>query len=194
MPFVTVRHFADEDIPLRLELLREERFQANLSDFAVAASDDELVADVRRTIAERQDERRIFTLCGPKGQVMGFAWITSIDWRNQTCELSFGVLPRHRGGPGALGVQAAHDYIRAELNMRVIVNQVLEHNTMLQSARTMAESRQVRCDYDSYTVGAWRSACYWSLTDDDVREQRAQKLARRRVLADRIRARTGELP
>ena len=103
MTFVTVRHFTEDDIPLRLQLLRESQFQANLSDFAVQAADADLVADVRRTIAERQAERRIFTLCGAGDAVMGFAWITSVDWRNQCCELSFGVLPRYRGGPGALG-------------------------------------------------------------------------------------------
>ncbi|WP_062216648.1 GNAT family N-acetyltransferase [Streptomyces sp. NBRC 109706] len=192
MTFVTVRHFTEDDIPLRLQLLRESQFQANLSDFAVQAADADLVADVRRTIAERQAERRIFTLCGAGGAVMGFAWITSVDWRNQCCELSFGVLPRFRGGPGAFAVQAAHDHVRSELNMRVVVNQVLEHNTMLQSAAALASSRQVRCAYDSYTVGRWRSACYWTLTDEDVSADRAERLARRREVAERIRARKGE--
>ncbi|UED82960.1 GNAT family N-acetyltransferase [Streptomyces profundus] len=191
MSFVRVRHFVEEDIPFRLELLRESRFQANLSDFAVQAADADLVADVRRTIAERQAERRIFTLCGAGDAVLGFAWITSVDWRAQSCELSFGVLPRYRGGPGALAVRAAHDHVRAELNMRVVINQVLEHNTMLQSAATLAASGQVRSAFDSYTVGEWRSACYWTLTEEDVAADRAERLARRRELAERIRARSG---
>lgn len=121
---------------------------------------------------------------------MGFAWITSIDWRGQCCELSFGVLPRYRGGLGALAVQAAHDYLRAELNMRVIVNQVLEHNTMLQSAEALAASRQVRCEYDSYTVGEWRASCYWTLTEHDVRANTHELEDRRRTIAERIRATT----
>ncbi|MDT0267361.1 GNAT family N-acetyltransferase [Streptomyces sp. DSM 44915] len=192
MASVTVRHFAAEDIPLRLELLREARFQANLSDFAVQAADADLVADVHRTIAERQAERRIFTLCTAGGRVMGFAWITSVDWRHQSCELSFGMLPRYRGGLGALAVEAAHDYVRAELNMRVVVNQVLEHNTMLQSAASLAANRQVRCAYDSYTVGEWRATCYWTLTEEDVAADRALRADRRRRVAERIRARTGD--
>ncbi|WP_165984861.1 GNAT family N-acetyltransferase [Streptomyces sp. YIM 98790] len=185
----TIRHFTEDDIPLRAMLLRDPRFQANLTDFAVSIDDETLSADVRTTIAERQQEKRIFAMCTPRGDVMGFCWITSVDWRSQTCELSFGVFPRFRGGPGALAVQAAHDYLRAELNMRVIVNQVLEHNTMLQSAETLAASRQVRCAYDSYTVGEWRSACYWSLTEEDARAELEARQARHRELVERIRER-----
>lgn len=188
MSFVTLRHFTANDIPTRTELLREERFQANLTDFAVIATDDSLVANQSATINSQQHTKRIFTLCGPQDQVLGFAWITSIDWRSQCCELSFGVLPRFRGAYGAAAVAAAHRYLRAELNMRVVINQVLEHNTMLLSAENLSVAYRVRCAYDSYTVGAWRSACYWSETDTDVLAQVDQMADRRRAVADGIRA------
>jgi RimJ/RimL family protein N-acetyltransferase len=185
---MTVRHFTEADIPIRNELQRDSRFQANLIDVAASTDDRELAAQQRRTINEDQHLKRIFTICGRKDQIVGFAWITSIDWRGQCCELSFGVLPRFRGGLGALAVQAAHDYLRAELNMRVIINQVLEHNTMLQSAEALAASRQVRCEYDSYTVGEWRASCYWTLTEHDVRATTNDMEDRRRTIAERIRA------
>lgn len=188
MKYMTVRHFTEADIPIRSELLRESQFQANLTDFAVCTDDDGLIANQRRTIHEEHHVKRIFTLCGRQGQVVGFAWISSIDWRSQRCELSFGVLPRYRGGLGAVAVEAAHKYVRAELNMRVVVNQVLEHNTMLQSAERLAATRQVRCNFDSYTVGQWRAACFWSLTEHDVQAYVHEEQARRRALADRIRA------
>ena len=191
--FVTVRNFTEADIPTRTALLRESHFQANLSDFAVSADDATLAARVRTTM-ESYHDRRIFTMCAPGGDIVGFSWITSVDWRNQTCELSFGVLPRYRGGLGALAVDAAHTYLREELNMRVVINQVLEHNTMLQSAEMLAASKQVRCDFDSYTVGRWRSTCYWTLTEENARAYRDERQRRRRELADRIRARTQELP
>lgn len=190
MPFMTVRHFTAEDIPLRSELLREARFQANLTDFAMSLDDDSLAANMRATIEDEHDVKRIFTICGPQGQVVGFCWITSIDWRSQCCELSFGVLPRYRSGFGFKAVEAAHEYVRAELNMRVIVNQVLEHNTMLQSAETMAQQTQVRSAHDSYTVGQWRTAHYWTLTEQDVLAARRRNLARRQEIADRVRAGT----
>jgi RimJ/RimL family protein N-acetyltransferase len=193
MPRVTVRHFTEADIPIRSELLRDSRFQANLTDFAVSTDGDGLTANQHHTIHAEHDEKRIFTLCWASGEIVGFAWISTIDWRGQRCELSFAVLPRFRGGPGALAVAAAHDYLRAELNMRVIVNQVLEHNTMLQSAQALAEHRQVRCDYDSYTVGEWRSSCYWTFTEDDVARQRAKDQQRRQEIAERVRARTGRV-
>lgn len=187
MSFVTIRHFIEDDIPLRTELLRESHFQVNLTDFAVSISDDGLTANQRRTIDEEHATKRMFTLCGPQDRVVGFAWITSIDWRNQCCELSFGVLPRDRG-VGAVAAAAAHNYLRAELNMRVIVNQVLGHNTMLHSAESLTAQQRVRCDFDSYTVGGWRSAYYWTFTEEDVRAQRHEERERRRALADRIRA------
>lgn len=188
MPFVTLRHFTAEDIPIRTSLLRDERFQANLTDFAVVAADDALVVNQNSTIELQHDSKRIFTLCGPRDQVLGFAWITSIDWRSQCCELSFGVLPRFRGAYGAAAVAAAHSYLRSELNMRVVINQVLEHNTMLLSAENLAAARRVRCAYDSYTVGQWRSACYWSETESDAAAQGDQVADRRRAVAERIRA------
>ncbi|HEX6498607.1 MAG TPA: GNAT family N-acetyltransferase [Micromonosporaceae bacterium] len=188
MSFVTVRHFTEADIPIRTELLRESRFAANLTDFAVVAADDALVANQMRTIHSEHRVKRIFTLCGPRDQVVGFAWITSIDWRSQTCELSFGILPRYRGYYGAPAVAAAHTYVRDELNMRVTVNQVLAHNTMMHSADALAAQRKVTCAYDSYTVGEWRSACYWTETDEDFQAMRARLDDRRRELAERIRA------
>ncbi|MGW3655060.1 GNAT family N-acetyltransferase [Streptomyces sp. NPDC005151] len=190
MALVTVRHFTEADIPLRTALLRESRFQANLTDFAVSSSDDALTKRQHRTITEEQAEWRFFTMCGRGGDPIGFAWITSIDWRSQTCELSFGVLPSHRGPFGAAAVAAAHTHVREELNMRVVISQVLEHNTMLVAARELAEQRQVRCAYDSYTVGEWRTACYWTEDEEDVRQRAEEAARRRREIADRIRSRT----
>jgi hypothetical protein len=190
--FVTVRHFTEEDIPLRTELLRESHFQANLTDFAASTDDDGLAENQRRTIEEQHRTKRMFTLCGPQKRVMGFAWITSIDWRNQCCELSFGVLPRDRG-IGAVAVIAANQYLRLELNMDIIVNQVLDHNKMLLSADSLADQRRVHCDFDSYTVGEWRAAAYWTSTEQDVRDQQEQEAIRRREVADRIRARAQQL-
>jgi hypothetical protein len=191
MALVTVRHFTETDIPVRTELLREARFQANLTDFAIISADDALTANQRRTITQEHRTKRMFTLCTGRGDTVGFAWITSIDWRSQCCELSFGVLPRFRGGFGAAAVGAAHAHLRTELNMRVVLNQVLTHNTMLVSAEELADQRRVHCAYDSYTVGEWRTACYWSSTEDDDRRQAERQADRRREIAARIRAAAG---
>jgi hypothetical protein len=188
MPIMTVRHFTEADIPVRTELLREPHFQANLTDFAVSEPDDGLTAWQLRTITEEHATKRIFTICGPRGDVVGFAWITSIDWRSQCCELSFGMLPRYRGGLGALAVAAAHQYLRAELNMAVITNQVLDHNQMLHSETSLAAHQQVTCVRDSFTVGEWRNACYWTFTEADDQARQEQAEARRREVAERIRS------
>jgi hypothetical protein len=190
MPLVKVRHFTEADIPTRMQLLREGRFQANLTDFAVTTGDDALNLNMRRTIAEEHQVKQIFTLCRAQGQIVGFAWITTVDWRSQCCELSFGVLPEFRGGFGAAAVEAVRAHIRTELNMQVIVNQVLEHNAQLVSHEGLAVRRSARCAYDSYTVGQWRTACYWSETEQEERELVREAQARRLEVAERIRARS----
>ncbi|MCP3760527.1 GNAT family N-acetyltransferase [Streptomyces sp. TBY4] len=190
MSSVTLRHFTEADIPLRSGLLLESRFQANLTDAAAITGDDALDANQRHCIAKEHHTKQIYTLCGPREQVVGFAWITSIDWRAQVCEISYGILPRYRGLYGAAAITAAHTYIRLELNMQVTINQVLEHNTMMHSAEGLAAQRQVRTRYDSYTVGEWRAASYWSETEEDVRAHLRQAEERRRRIADRIRTMT----
>lgn len=188
MSIVTLRHFTEADIPVRTGLLREARFQANLTDFAVVLTDEAMVDNQSSTINGQHDIKRLFTFCGPRDEIVGFAWISSIDWRSQSCELSFGVLPRYRGAYGSAAVAAAHTYLREQLNFRVIINQVLEHNTMLVSTADLASHRRVRCTWDSFTVGEWRTACYWSENDEDAQALKAQHEDRRRELAERIRA------
>ncbi|MER6033399.1 MULTISPECIES: GNAT family N-acetyltransferase [unclassified Streptomyces] len=186
-----IRHFEEADIPARSALLREQRFQANLTDFAVVSSDEALVENQRRTIEHEHGVKRMFAMCHPDGRTLGFAWITSIDWRARTCELSFGVLPRFRGGYGAAAVGAMHRYIREELNMRAVINQVLVHNTMLVSAEDLTAQSQVRCAYDSFTAGEWRDSCYWAQDAEEYERSMAEHEERRRAIAARIRTASG---
>ncbi|WP_353942648.1 GNAT family N-acetyltransferase [Streptomyces sp. HUAS MG91] len=187
----TIRHFTEADIPQRTALLREQRFRANLTDFAVVSSDEALVVNQTRTIEGEHRVKRMYAMCHPDGRTLGFAWITSIDWRSRSCELSFGVLPQYRGGYGAAAVAAMHRYIREELNMLTVINQVLVHNTMLVSAEGLAEQAQVRCSHDSFTAGEWRSSCYWTQDAEDYERSVAEHEERRRAIAARIRAGAG---
>ncbi|MFC0541206.1 GNAT family N-acetyltransferase [Kutzneria chonburiensis] len=190
---MTVRHFTEADIPIRTELLRENKYQTNLNDFAMSADDRALADGMQHTIDAQHHVKRLFTMCGSKGQVVGFSWITSIDWRSQACELSFAVLPRYRSGFGFKAVEAAHEYLREQLHMDVIINQVLSHNTMMLSAAELEANAQVRSEFDSYTVGQWRTACYWTVTRDEVRDRKQREMARRQEIADRVRAGVREL-
>ncbi|GAB3465361.1 GNAT family N-acetyltransferase [Actinophytocola sediminis] len=190
---VTIRHFTEADLELRTELLRDTLFQANLTDFATLTDTDRLIAGQRATIEREHDVKRIFTVVGQRDQPVGFVWITSIDWRSQTCELSIAVLPRYRGGYGLTAMAAALRYVHDELNMAAIVSQVLAHNTMLQSAELLASRHSVTCPYDSFTVGEWRTALYWAQTRAEFYadgEEWERRRARRR---DRIRAATANV-
>jgi hypothetical protein len=185
---VTIRHFAEADIPLRTELLRENRFQANLTDFATLADTDDLVAGQRATIEHEHDVKRIFTICGPRDQPVGFVWLTSIDWRSQSCELSIAVLPRYRGGFGLITMATALRYVHDELNMEAITSQVLAHNTMLQSQELLNNRHSVTCPYDSFTVGEWRTALFWADTRAEFYADGVAWEERRRARRERIRA------
>ncbi|WNI18962.1 GNAT family N-acetyltransferase [Actinacidiphila sp. ITFR-21] len=185
---ILIRHFTEQDVPLRTALLHEDSFQANLTDFAVTTGDDELTRGQLRTIAEQQDTKRIYTATRADGQVIGFLWVTDLDWRSQCCELSFALLPRYRGGFGPPTINAARGYLYDELNMQVVIDQVLEHNTMLHSSDEMQELSRVRCAYDSYTVGSWRTARFWTRRVAAFREWRAAEQRRRVDLSARIRS------
>jgi RimJ/RimL family protein N-acetyltransferase len=182
---IMLRHFAEADVPIRCDLLRDSGYQANLNDLAVGAHGDTVAEIELRTIRSEQQTRRIFTICTPDGTVMGFGWLGSIDWPNQCCELSFAMLPKYRHGFGVPAIAAVRDYLHSELNLQIVVNQVLSHNTMLQSADNLAAYRQAVCEYDSYTVGQWRTACFWTNSEQ---EMRAERETRRRERSARIRA------
>ncbi len=189
---IQIRHFSPDDIPIRSALLRDDAFQANLTDFAVLTEDDALASWQLRTIAQEQDVKRIFTACRRNGEVIGFLWITSLDWRSQCCELSFAILPRFRGAFGPPAIDAARAYVYDELNMRVVVDQVLEHNTMLHSGSDLNRRSRVRCPYDSYTVGEWRTALYWTQRRHDYRNGVAEDTRKRAATRERIRAALSE--
>ncbi|TDV54811.1 GNAT family N-acetyltransferase [Actinophytocola oryzae] len=187
----SLRHFAEEDLPLRTELLRDDKFQANLTDFATLSDTEALTASQRRTIEEEHDVKRIFSVLGTKGQVVGFVWLTSLDWRSQTCELSIAVLPRYRGAYGLAAIAAALRYIHDELNMETVINQVLAHNTMLQSQALLDSRHTVTCAYDSFTVGEWRTALFWADTREEYHATKIEFEKRRAERRDRIMAKVG---
>jgi hypothetical protein len=184
---VTVRHFTAEDVPIRSALLRDPQFQANITDVASRTMDDELAASQLRTIAEEQNTKQIFTVCRRGDEIIGFFWISHIDWRSQSCELSLALLPKFRRAFGLLLVQAALRHLYDELNMQVVIDQVLEHNVMLLSESTVAERSQIRSIYNQFTDGRWVTACAWSnAVEESWREpnfdrQRAKRAARIRT-------------
>ncbi len=183
-----MRHFELSDIPVRSALLRDGRVLANINDDALNQADDQLAEGQRRTVEEQHHTKLIYTVCMPDGSTIGFCWLTSIDWRSRSCELSFALLPEYRIGLGSALVPEAREFMFRELNMRTMINQVLDHNTMLLSTGDQRELSQVTCDYDSYTVGEFRRARYWSRTveqcvaeAEEFRRRRAER--RERILA-----------
>ncbi|MGQ0838599.1 GNAT family N-acetyltransferase [Actinokineospora sp.] len=190
---LTIRHFTPADVPLRTALLREPHCLENIGDWPLLTDHGEIVARQHAAIAHRQASLRLFCVCRGTGEVIGFVWMTDIDWRSQTCQFSIVLVERYRGGFGTPAVITAREYLHNELNMRVVVNRVFEHNTMLNSRGQLTASRQVTCPYDGYTVGEFRTQSAWVQTVDDFRASVAELPQRRAELRARIQSRAAEV-
>lgn len=184
---LTIRHFTGADVPLRTALMRDPDFQANIADIAALAGDDELAKIQLRTIAEEQDTKRIFTVCRGD-EVVGFWWLSAIDWPGRTGELSFALLPRFRHFLGLHLIEEAQGYLHDELNIEVIVDRVLEHNVMLHSRSRLAHLSAVRAEYNQFTTGRWCTILCWTRTAKEFRVQDREIAVRRAERAGRIRA------
>lgn len=176
---VRVRHFTEADVPVRTALLLDAAVLANLNGDAATRSVEELHAAQVATIRTGQHDKMILTAETAKGRVLGFLWLTSIDWRSRSCEASIAMLPDARFGMGALAFDAMSDFVFDDLNMLVVVNQVLAHNTMMQSSADVEGRAQVTSPYDCYTSGAFRTSQYWTETAEQYRARHAARRAAR---------------
>ena len=185
---VRVRHLAERDVPARTRLLVDALVLANLNGDAATRSAEEVTAGQLATIATGQHEKMIFTAETEGGRLLGFLWLTSIDWRSRSCEVSIAMLPEARFGMGALAFDAMCDFVFDSLNMVVVVNQVLAHNTMMQSSAEVAARSAVVAEHDCHTSGEFRTSHYWTETAVQYRSRHAERSRRRAARAARVAA------
>lgn len=183
---------------LRIELLREEhiaervaiysdtRVRSNLAHTGALIPPDEMTEAHREWLGGEGEERLMYRLSTPSGELVGFTWLTEIDWVNQTCELSITVLPDFRRRMGLLALLAMYDFLHNTLNMQVIVNQVLSVNEMLLRPEVRADRAQVVSPDDCFTSGALRTNYRW--TQDRAEHERFTRRAiqRRERIRDRL--------
>lgn len=186
-----VSHLEESDIPERITLLYDVAVRNNLNAITLAHSAEELTAAHRRALAAEHQTKRFFKLSLGDGGLIGYCWITEIDWVNQTCELSIAILPGFRVGYGFIGLLRMYDYLYDTLNVRVVVNQILDGNEMLRSRTSIAPLVQVESPLDSLTCGALRTAYYWTQNRDEHAELARRRQQTRRSTRDNVLRRIG---
>lgn len=158
-----VTHLEEEDIEERILLLFDYHVQKNLNHTSMLLNKDEIRKSHIDTINHGQEFKRYYVIKTSNQNIIGYCWITSVDWVEQTCELSISILPDFRIGYGMLALLEMYNYLYKYLNMRTIINQVLEGNQLLRSEDSL-NKKSIKSRYDSFTFGKYRSAFTWTQT------------------------------
>ena len=164
---LVIRLMTEEDIDERVALLTDAKVQRNLLHTGALVPATELRAKHSGWIEAEEPQRLMYRVGTQAGDLIGFTWLTSIDWTSQSCELSIALIPERRGRYGMLTLIHMYEYLYATLNMRVVTNQILSANTMLVRAETRAQRAQVVSPDDSYTTGGFRTSYRWTQTRRD---------------------------
>ncbi|GIP63153.1 GNAT family N-acetyltransferase [Virgibacillus pantothenticus] len=164
-----VTHMEKGDIDERISLLFDYHVQKNINHSSVLMSKNEIRESHFNTINDGQEFKRYYVIRTLNQALVGYCWITSIDWIEQTCELSISILPEFRVGYGLLALLEMYDYLYKSLNIRAVINQILEGNKLLRSERSLRNSA-IKSVYDSFTFGKYRSAFIWTQTLEQHRE------------------------
>lgn len=194
-----IRHAQPQDLPHYLELLHDARYLANINPLAAHLPPGQLAAQARRLIENPPPDYLLFTLSLYEAEVIGFVWVTGIDWIAQVGKVGLGLLPHRRSQLGAVALRAAQFYLRTEFNLQVLLSRVREGNDMLMSASWVAERRQVFAPNYFYAGGRYLHASLWTETAEQAaardaeadrqREERSRRL--QRLVREQRAARTG---
>ncbi len=191
---LVIRLLREEDIAERVAIYSDPRVRSNLAHTGALVPPDEMTLAHQEWLAGTADERLMYRLSLPSGELVGFTWLTELDWVEQTCELSIAILPDYRSRMGLLALLAMYDHLHNTLNMQVVVNQVLSVNEMLLRPEVRADRAQVVSPDDCFTAGALRTNYRW--TQDRAEHERFTRRAvqRRERIRNRLAGRldTGE--
>lgn len=167
---VIISHFEKENIEERITLLSDFHVQKNLNHTSMLMSKEELRNMSLERIKNDQNWLRFYVMKSPKKQIIGYCWISSIDWIEQSCELSISIFPQYRVGYGLLALLEMYEYLYQHLNMKTIVNQTLEDNNLLLASNSSIKENAIKSDFDSYTFGTYRSSFLWTQTINEYME------------------------
>lgn len=161
MKRLRVRLMRAEDIDDRVALYLDERVQSNLSHAGTLVGREQLRAAHLDWLESDWHERLMYRVSTEGDELVGFTWLTEIDWISQRCELSIMLMPRYRQQLGLLALISMYDYLYETLNMHVVLNQVLSVNEMLLSPQLRRSRAQVISPDHVYTLGELRTSYLW---------------------------------
>ena len=182
-----VRPMRDADVDEWLAMYVDEDVQTNINHQGGVTAPDELRAQVRVWLTGRSG-RLYFRIGTGGGDLVGFAWLTKLDWISQRCGLTVMVAPRHRNRLGLLAHIAMYNHIYDMLNLRVVVHEVLSGNEMMRSEEHYRSRAQAISPDHCFTVGV-RRTCYWWA---ETRADHHAILARTAARGAKVRQRLGK--
>ncbi|MEC5425422.1 GNAT family N-acetyltransferase [Virgibacillus sp. C22-A2] len=169
---IMITHLEEEDIDGRISLLYEFHVQQNLNHLSMTVDKSKLKDFYSDAVIEQQDNKRYYVIKTKSQKIIGYCWISDIDWINQSCELSISILPKYRIGFGFLAMVEMYNYLYNQLNMKSVINQILEgNNLLLKSAPKNALKRRM----DSFTFGEYRASYLWNQTKEQYLELKRTK-------------------
>lgn len=156
-------HLEENDVNGRMELLYDYHVQKNLNHLSMLYDETQIKEIHLQSIFHQQDSKRHYIIKTHSEKIVGYCWITAIDWLNSSCELSISILPKYRIGYGYLALIEMYEYLYKNLNIKTIINQILEGNELLRSETSIIDFA-LKSEYDSYTSGMYRSSYIWTQT------------------------------
>jgi hypothetical protein len=163
---IYIEHFEHEHIEDRISLLYDYHIQKNLNHLSMQFDKNKIREIHEDSIENKQNSKRYYVIKTNKNRIVGYCWISSIDWINRTCELSIGILPEYRIGYGLLALVKMYDYLYDQLNMKTVLNQILEGNELLRS-KVSLNGLAIKIKRDSFTAGKVRNAYMWTQTKQE---------------------------
>ncbi|MFB8765407.1 GNAT family N-acetyltransferase [Nocardiopsis alba] len=167
--FIRIRHFQESDIPLRVELMNDDRYMANVRDTALSTGANELERWHLDVLNEHPRSTMLFTATTNKGQVLGFTWVYDIDWTGPSGQLSIAMFPRYRTGWGSLAIQATSALLFDEFGFQRITTQIFTHNTMMHSDEWTSERTDLLLPYFAFVSGRFCHSRIWTQSQEEYR-------------------------
>lgn len=182
---VIITHLEQEDIDGRISLLYDFHVQQNLNHLSMMVDQSEIKEFYSNAVKEQQDNKRYYVIRTKNREIIGYCWITEIDWINRSCELSISILPKYRIGFGFLAMIEMYNYLYFHLHMKSVINQVLEGNTLLlKNTPKSAIKRRM----DSFTFGIYRKSYLWNQTKEQYRDLNRMKREKMLNLKSRLQS------
>jgi hypothetical protein len=179
-----------EHIAERVAIYSDPRVMSNLAHTGVMTPPDVMTRAHEDWLDEGFDERLMYRVSLPTDELIGFTWLTELDWVNQTCELSIAILPEHRGRWGLFVLLQMYDFLHNSLNMEVVVNQVLSVNEMLLRPEVRAGRAEVVSPDDCFTAGSLRTNYRWTQDRTEHENFTLRAIERRERIKAKIAAQT----